>query len=265
MNSAGPHDGRRLGDQGDHGGVDHPEATGSIAGHACSRWIRIAASMPEEWEPLCEELKHSVPLLPLTASQQDALDALLRVVDYPHNGMRFAVRSFSPDEDLTSASFAGGYETLLGVHPDDLEGAVRDCFASSLDVRVLTYKKTHGFDVWSPRLAVIVQRQIDSEIAGVAFSLNPATNDYDEAIIEANWGLGTSVVEGLTSPRRAAALSAIACAERNRIGAARGSSQPPRTRECQCESRIDWHCCWRSPLSPSRPHRSSSRPPRRWG
>lgn len=67
------------------------------------------------------------------------------------------------------------------MRPDDLESAVRHCFASSLDVRVLTYKKEHGFDVWSPRIAVIVQRQLDSEVAGVAFSLNPVTNDYDEA------------------------------------------------------------------------------------
>jgi phosphohistidine swiveling domain-containing protein len=46
----------------------------------------------------------------------------------------------------------------------------------------------------------VVQQQIDSEIAGVGFSLNPLTNDYDEAVIDANWGLGESVVSGLASP-----------------------------------------------------------------
>jgi rifampicin phosphotransferase len=167
---------------------------------ASATWTELTESRPEEWEPLCRELKHSVPLLSLTVTQQDALDALLRVLDVPGDEARFAVRSSSPDEDLTAASFAGGYETRLGVHPDELEDAVRHCFASSLDVRVLTYKKAHGFDVLSPRIAVIVQRQIDSDIAGIAFSLNPGTNDYDEAVIEANWGLGTSVVEGVVSP-----------------------------------------------------------------
>ena len=52
----------------------------------------------------------------------------------------------------------------------------------------------------SPRIAVIVQQQIASEVAGVGFSLNPLTNDYDEAVIDANWGLGESVVAGLASP-----------------------------------------------------------------
>src|SRR4030095_9184138 len=57
-----------------------------------------------------------------------------------------------------------------------------------------------GLDVLKPRTAVIVQQQIASDIAGVAFSLNPLTNDYDEAAIDANWGLGESVVSGRASP-----------------------------------------------------------------
>ncbi|GAG06416.1 unnamed protein product, partial [marine sediment metagenome] len=57
-----------------------------------------------------------------------------------------------------------------------------------------------GFDVLSPRIAVVVQQQIDSETAGVGFSLNPLTNDYDEAVINANWGLGESVVSGAVTP-----------------------------------------------------------------
>lgn len=47
---------------------------------------------------------------------------------------------------------------------------------------------------------MVVQQQIDSEVAGVGFSLNPLTNDYDEAVFDANWGLGESVVAGLVSP-----------------------------------------------------------------
>ena len=72
--------------------------------------------------------------------------------------------------------------------------------ASSLDHRVFAYKKSHGFDVLSPRIAVVVQAQVDSDVAGVGFSLNPLTNDYDEVVIDANWGLGESVVSGLASP-----------------------------------------------------------------
>lgn len=167
---------------------------------ASATWTQLTESAPGEWASLCSTLKSSAESLPLTVSQQSALDAVLRILDLPGDGVCVAVRSSSPEEDLTSASFAGGYETRLGVQPDDLAGAVRYCFASSLDARVLMYKTAHGFDPWSPRIAVIVQRQIVSDVAGVGFSLNPVTNDYDEAVIEANWGLGTSVVEGLVSP-----------------------------------------------------------------
>jgi pyruvate,water dikinase len=47
----------------------------------------------------------------------------------PGNDVLFAVRSSSPEEDLASASFIGGYETRLGVRPADLDDAVRHCFA----------------------------------------------------------------------------------------------------------------------------------------
>ena len=85
-----------------------------------------------------------------------------------------AVRSSSPEEDLEGASFAGGYETSLGVTEAGLETAVRHSFASCLDERVFVYKQEHGFAVDRPRIAVIVQQQIAADASGVAFSLKPA-------------------------------------------------------------------------------------------
>ncbi|MCH8247491.1 MAG: hypothetical protein IH951_13960 [Bacteroidetes bacterium] len=163
-------------------------------------WTALADATPDSWATLCNELKGLCPALPLTATQRQALEDVCKNLATLGDDVLFAVRSSSPEEDLASASFAGGYETRLGVHPADLDDAVRHCFASSLDERVLVYKKEHGFDSLSPRIAVVVQQQIDSEVAGVGFSLNPLTNDYDEAVIDANWGLGESVVAGLVSP-----------------------------------------------------------------
>ncbi len=163
-------------------------------------WTALTDSRPDQWAALCSELKGRCPALPLTATQRQALADLREDLAALGDDLLFAVRSSSPEEDLTSASFAGGYETRLGVRPADLDDAVRHCFASSLDERVLVYKKEHGLDLFSPRIAVVVQQQIDSEVAGVGFSLNPLTNDYDEAVIDANWGLGTSVVAGIVSP-----------------------------------------------------------------
>lgn len=112
----------------------------------------------------------------------------------------FAVRSSSPEEDLEGFSFAGGYETFLGVTSENIFEKVRLAFVSCLDYRVQCYKLAHGFNVLEPRIAVVVQEQIDSEVSGVVFSINPLTNNYDEVVFNANWGLGESVVSGACTP-----------------------------------------------------------------
>ncbi len=167
---------------------------------ASAAWTALTDATRDKWATLCAELKTGCQALTLRERQQQALEHVRTSLAALSDDVLFAVRSSSPEEDLASASFAGGYQTRLGVRLADLEDAVRHCFASSLDERVLVYKQEHGFDVLSPRIAVVVQQQIDSEVAGVGFSLNPLTNDYDEAVIDANWGLGESVVAGLVSP-----------------------------------------------------------------
>jgi len=167
---------------------------------ASEGWTHLTHASTDEWPALCSKLQQHALALPLTATQRDALNALHSHLRSPSSGQRFAVRSSSPEEDLASASFAGSYETRMGVSAAGLEDAVRACFVSSLDLRVFTYKAERQFDLWAPRIAVVVQRQIASDVAGVGFSLNPVTNDYDEAVINANWGLGTSVVDGRVSP-----------------------------------------------------------------
>lgn len=162
-------------------------------------WAKLLAAEPDEWSSLCRELKALSAGLTFGEAQQQALEGLREDL-HALGDARFAVRSSSLEEDLPQASFAGGYETCLGVRSEDLEIAVRRCFASTLDERVLMYKRERGFDIRSPRLAVVVQQQIHSEVAGVGFSLNPLNNDYDEAVINANWGLGESVVAGRVSP-----------------------------------------------------------------
>ncbi|MFO8059665.1 MAG: PEP/pyruvate-binding domain-containing protein, partial [Bacillota bacterium] len=111
-----------------------------------------------------------------------------------------AVRSSSPQEDLEGVSFAGGYVTTLGVTEDELVEAIRASFASCFDERVVLYKREHEFAVDDPRIAVIVQRQVSSDASGVAFSLNPANNCFDEVVINSNFGLGESVVSGMVTP-----------------------------------------------------------------
>lgn len=163
-------------------------------------WSALHGSAPQRQRSLCDELAASAAALAFSPSQELALAELARHMGSGPPGQRFAVRSSSPEEDTASASFAGLYATELGVGAAELRDAIRRCFAACLAHRVMAYKVARGFGLDNPRLAVIVQEQIDSDVAGVAFSLNPANNDFDEAVIDANWGLGESVVSGIATP-----------------------------------------------------------------
>lgn len=144
----------------------------------------------------CDDLKSAAEKLTYNDEQRQALSEALK----DNSSRFFAVRSSSPEEDLEGTSFAGGYETILGVTRKTMEDAIKRAFASCLDFRIVAYKREHGFDVSDPKIAVVIQEQMASEMAGVGFSLNPVTNNYDETVINANWGLGESVVAGLATP-----------------------------------------------------------------
>lgn len=75
-----------------------------------------------------------------------------------------------------------------------------DNFFAIPHTRVAAYNAAHGMDLDRQSVAVIVQEQLDSDVAGVGFSINPGNNDYDEVVIDANWGLGESVVSGTVAP-----------------------------------------------------------------
>ena len=160
-------------------------------------WSDFVAANDGELADACNRLKAQTHNLSLDAEQRASLQLALQAFE---PGTLFAVRSSSPEEDLEGSSFAGGYETVLGVAVDQLGAAIVKAFASCLDVRVAVYKKAHGFDPHDPRIAVVVQKQVASDVAGVGFSINPISNDLDEAVLNANWGLGETVVSGIATP-----------------------------------------------------------------
>jgi phosphohistidine swiveling domain-containing protein len=112
-----------------------------------------------------------------------------------------AVRSSATAEDLPFASFAGQQETYLNVAgPEALLDAVRRCWASLWTDRAVSYRASLGLDQRRVRLAVVVQRMVEAEVAGVLFTANPVTGKRRQAVIDANPGLGEAVVSGLTNP-----------------------------------------------------------------
>lgn len=167
---------------------------------AMPAWKALTQATQNDWPALCENVRAGLHLLDWEPEQRRVLAHLARQCTAGGHAARFAVRSSSPDEDLDTASFAGIYTTCLGVPGAELETAIRECFASCLDLPVLSYKAARGLPIFKPDIAIIVQEQIDSDTAGVGFSVNPLTNDNDELLVSANWGLGESVVDGRVMP-----------------------------------------------------------------
>jgi len=112
-----------------------------------------------------------------------------------------AVRSSATAEDLPSASFAGQQETYLNVTGRArLIEAVRRCWSSLWTPRALSYRARQGIPPGDVALAVVVQKLIPADVAGVLFTANPLNSNRRQLVIDASWGLGEAVVSGRVTP-----------------------------------------------------------------
>ncbi|MCK4274666.1 MAG: phosphoenolpyruvate synthase, partial [Dehalococcoidales bacterium] len=112
-----------------------------------------------------------------------------------------AVRSSATAEDLPEASFAGQQATFLNVQGEkDVVRAVQDCWASLFGARAIFYRQEQGFDHFNVGIAVPVQHMVQSESAGVMFTVEPTTSDKEKITIEAVLGLGEMIVSGDVTP-----------------------------------------------------------------
>ena len=111
-----------------------------------------------------------------------------------------AVRSSALGEDSADASFAGQYETLLGVEgPEALVAAVEQCLASLESARARAYASSRA-DLDESRMCVVVQRMVDARAAGVLFTADPVSGRRSRTVIDAVSGLGEELVSGRASP-----------------------------------------------------------------
>jgi pyruvate, water dikinase len=110
-----------------------------------------------------------------------------------------AVRSSAVGEDSADASFAGQHLTVLNVmDADSMLSAICHVHASAFTTEAIAYRAKMGV-TGEPAIAVVIQQQILSEVAGVMFTKNPLSG-ADERYIEASWGLGEAVVAGMVVP-----------------------------------------------------------------
>lgn len=112
-------------------------------------------------------------------------------------GARWAVRSSGTAEDMEGAAFAGQHDTFLNCAGiDEVLRRIRDCWCSLWSPRAIAYRARMGVDHAQVAMAVVVQRMVNADAAGVAFTIDPVSGRLDSLVIDANFGLGESVVSG---------------------------------------------------------------------
>ncbi len=115
-------------------------------------------------------------------------------------GPAVAVRSSAIGEDSAGASFAGQHLSILNVSGvAQVRAAIEHVAASGRSDAALAYRRRMGIE-GEPQVAVVVQRLIPADVAGVMFTRDPVTGSSDRWVVEAAWGLGESVVVGHVTP-----------------------------------------------------------------
>ncbi|MHC4249486.1 MAG: PEP/pyruvate-binding domain-containing protein, partial [Planctomycetota bacterium] len=164
-----------------------------------TRSVRDESGDPEETTRKLEELREAVVVAPFPRKLAEEVEGRFLALGATH----VAVRSSATAEDLPGHSFAGQYDTVLGV--TDLDGcldAVRRCWASLWTERAFDYRERNGIDHAGVDMAVIVQELVPAEASGVCFTADPVTGRTDKLVVESCFGLGETLVSGKVTPDR---------------------------------------------------------------
>lgn len=177
---------------------------------------RVAAA--EQARRLALEIRLGLLRAPLEAAVDASLERAWRQLA-GSRGAQLAVRSSALCEAAAGASFAGQFETFLGIaDPADLATAVRACWASLWSARALRYMQAYDVDPARTAMPVLIQPLVEAEAAGGAFSL---TAD-DQLVVTGTWGLGSAVAQGDVVPdryllRRDATVEAVEPGRKDRL------------------------------------------------
>lgn len=178
-----------------------PVPSGYIITASAFRLHRSKAPISDRWQAYLDDptpehaksLREAIIATPLSPALEDELQRCANNL-----GGLLAVRSSALAEDSVERSFAGQHLTELAVAPDGVSVALRRCWASLYDEKVIAYRREPIGP--SAAMAVIVQALIEPAVSGVLFTTNPLNGSWREMVVEATWGLGEPLVSGLVSP-----------------------------------------------------------------
>lgn len=111
-----------------------------------------------------------------------------------------AVRSSATSEDGKENAWAGQLDSYLNITKENLVEHIQSCWASLFTPRAIFYRFEKGLQDSDVSVAVVVQKMVNAEKSGIAFSVHPVTEDFNQLIIEAGFGLGEAIVSGQITP-----------------------------------------------------------------
>ena len=157
----------------------------------------LAKTSPKAKDGLLSSLRQAIVEAPLAETVRQEIEEHYRKLGADY----VAVRSSGTAEDLPGHSFAGQYDTYLGVSSSaDCIEAVKKCWASLWTLRAYEYREKNCFDHLKIDMAVIVQSLINADTSGVIFTVDPITGSRSSIVIEACFGLGEALVSGKVTP-----------------------------------------------------------------
>jgi pyruvate,water dikinase len=151
----------------------------------------------ERLEKVCAEIKSLILQSPLPDSIACDIfrEARLLSSEFGEN-LRFAVRSSASGEDSASSSFAGQFETVLNVSTENLVLAYKEVVAGMFNPRAVFYRRGKGYRDIDDLMSVLCVTMVDAVSSGCMYTIDPNYHVADNICINANWGLGVSVVDG---------------------------------------------------------------------
>jgi pyruvate,water dikinase len=162
-----------------------------------------AGSDSETIASMSHAVRSAIESEPIPADIAEAIVDAYEELSYRRRDLNcpVAVRSSATGEDAKDASFAGLFDTLLGVTgPQRVLAAVRQCWASLFTERAVAYRATKGLDYRLSPMAVGILELVHARASGVAFSIHPVSGSTHRMVIEGSWGWGEAVVQGLVQP-----------------------------------------------------------------
>lgn len=147
-----------------------------------------------------ENASEKIKALILQANMPKDIESEIKNFFKKLNSKYVAVRSSATAEDSASAAWAGQLESYLNTTEENLLENVKKCWASLFTPRAIFYRFEKDLHKQKISVAVVVQKMIESEKSGIAFSVHPVTEDKNQMIIEAGFGLGEAIVSGQITP-----------------------------------------------------------------